>query len=165
MVNSSSFCVMSRAPSLWSHFPPFPLPQHVPSLLFPSHSIVEPCDPRTEGRSCQLAERSSHDMSWADSKYCKCCHRLHDCREWTAGRHKMPDVVRPCETKAKSSKKDWKWHGELVSYPTFGKDWKSCKSWKQRWNSDTSRGWCRRVEGFREHIAIDDSLERVSTFF
>ena len=74
----------------------------------------------------------------------------------------MPDVVRPCETKAKSSKKGWKWHGELVSYPTFGKDWNSSKSWKQKSSSDTSRDRCRRAEGFRKHIAIDDSLEGVS---
>ena len=38
--------VMSHTQTLWSDFPPFPLPQHVPFLLYPSHS-VEPCDPRT----------------------------------------------------------------------------------------------------------------------
>ena len=47
---------MSHAQSLWSDFPPFPLSQHVPSLLFPSHS-VEPCDPRTGGQSGRLAEQ------------------------------------------------------------------------------------------------------------
>ena len=30
---------------------------------------------------------------------------------------------------------------------------------RQKWLSDTSREWCRKVEGFREHIAIDGSLK------
>ena len=36
--------------------PPCSVPQHVPSLLFPTHS--EPCDPRTRGESGRLAEHS-----------------------------------------------------------------------------------------------------------
>ena len=34
--------------------------------------------------------------------------------------------------------------------------------WKQMWMSDASRNWDRRIEGFREHIANDGSLKRVS---
>ena len=49
---------MIDAQSLWSEFPPFPLPQHVPSLLYPSHSAEQPHDPRTEGQSSRLAVQS-----------------------------------------------------------------------------------------------------------
>ena len=42
----------------WSHFPPLPLPQHVPSLLHPLHSAEQPCDPRTGGQSGRLEEQS-----------------------------------------------------------------------------------------------------------
>ena len=37
-VNFLVSCVMSQAQSLWSDFPPCPLPQHIPSLLYRSHS-------------------------------------------------------------------------------------------------------------------------------
>ena len=50
----------------------------------------------------------------------------------------------------------------MTSYPKFGKWWTSSKPWKQNWMSDTSRDWERRVEGFREHIAVDGSLKGVS---
>ena len=36
------------------------------------------------------------------------------------------------------------------------------RSWQQAWISDTSREWDRKVGGFREHIAIDGSLNGVS---
>ena len=36
------------------------------------------------------------------------------------------------------------------------------KSWKQQLISDTPSEWDRRIEGFREHMAIDDSLLAVS---
>ena len=49
---------MSHAQALWSDFPPFPLPQQVPSLQNPSHSVEHPCAPRTGGRSGRLAEQS-----------------------------------------------------------------------------------------------------------
>ena len=49
---------MSQSQSFWCDFPPFPLPQHSPSLLYPSHSDEQPHDPRTEGRSGRLAVES-----------------------------------------------------------------------------------------------------------
>ena len=57
-----------NAQSLWSDFPPFPLPQHIPSLLFPSHSAEQPHHPRTGGQSGRLPEQSplteSSPTSW-----------------------------------------------------------------------------------------------------
>ena len=46
---------------------------------------------------------------------------------------------------------------ELMSCSTF-----NSKPWKQKWISETSRDWDRRIEGFCEHIANDGSLEGVS---
>ena len=63
---------------------------------------------------------------------------------------------------AKTSKEDWKWQRALVSYPKIIQKWKCSRPWKQKWIPDTSRDWDRRVEGFREHIAIDGSVTRIS---
>ena len=67
---------MSHSHSLWSDFPPFPLPQHIPSIdlrtegqsgrlaiqspltLYSSRSDEQPIDPRTAGRSGPLAIQS-----------------------------------------------------------------------------------------------------------
>ena len=38
----------------------------------------------------------------------------------------------------------------------------SSKPGKHTWILDTSRDWDRRVQGFREHIAIDGSVKGVS---
>ena len=59
----------------------------------------------------------------------------------------MPDVVWSCEAKPKSSQQDGKWQRRLAP-------------WKQKWISDTSRDWDRKVEGFRDNIAIDGSLKK-----
>ena len=57
-IHSSFSCVMSHLQSLWSDLPPFRLPQHMSSLLYPSHSDEAPHDPRTEGRTGRLAVQS-----------------------------------------------------------------------------------------------------------
>ena len=49
-------CLMRRHCGLTSRL--FPLPQHVPSLLFPTHSAEQPHDPRTGGQSGRLAAQS-----------------------------------------------------------------------------------------------------------
>ena len=49
---------MSHSHSLRSDFLPFQLPQHIPSLLSPSHSDEQPQDPRTAGRFGRLATHS-----------------------------------------------------------------------------------------------------------
>ena len=57
--NCSSFSrIVSHAHSLRSDLPPFPPPQHIPSLLYHSHSGEQPLDPRTAGRSGRLAIQS-----------------------------------------------------------------------------------------------------------
>ena len=74
-------------------------------------------DGRRDMQRKQLAKRGRkkklYDMNLADSKNCKCCeeesiekHRLYQSKEWSAERSKMPDVVRSCEMKSRSSKVD-----------------------------------------------------------
>ena len=48
-----------------------------------------------------------------------------------------------------------------MSYPHFDNKQKSSKSWDQKWVSDTSWEWDRKVGGVRQHIAIDGSLKRI----
>ena len=52
---STNFLLFSRTKShshsSWSDLPPFPLPQHTPSLHYPSRSDEQSLDPRTARRS------------------------------------------------------------------------------------------------------------------
>ena len=55
----SSFSrIMPLSHLSWSDLPPFPVPQHILSALYPSHSDEQQLDPRT-GRSGRLAIQSS----------------------------------------------------------------------------------------------------------
>ena len=103
-------------------------------------------------------------MMWADSKHRKCCeaegsekHRLHHCREWREERNKIPGGARTCDMKARSSKEDWECQRVADIVSKCGGNWAGSKSWKQQWVSHTSRSWDRRVEGFRNYIAVDGS--------
>ena len=73
----------------------------------------------------------------------------------------MPDLVRSCEMRANSSKVGIG-RRKLVSYPKLVDIWESSNPWKQKWISDTSPAWDRRMNGFREHIASYGSQKGVS---
>ena len=79
-----------------------------------------------------------------------------------ARKNTMPGGVRSCEMKAKSFNEIWIWPRWSVSHPTVGERWVGSQLWWQQWISETSRWWDRRVESFRNHTAIDGSLEGVS---
>ena len=78
-------------------------------------------------RSLDATKAVRHELG-GQQKNCKCCeaegtdkHRLHHCDELREKRNNMPDVVRSCEMKARSSKEDWKWQRALMSYLQLGK--------------------------------------------
>ena len=109
-----------------------------------------------------------YDMCWTDSKRCQCCqaegtekHRLYQGYELREEKNNMSDKVRSCDLKAKSSKEDGKWQRRLSSCPKLGKERRSSKYWEQQWHSDTSRDLDGKVDGFREHLAIDGSMKEV----
>ena len=64
--------------------------------------------------------------------------------------------------KARSPKDDWKWRRGRVSYPKCGGNWAGSELWKLLWITEASRSLDRRTEGFRNHLAIDGSLNGVS---
>ena len=49
---------MSHSHSSWFDLPPFPLPQHISSPLYPFRSDEQPLDPHTSERSGRLAVQS-----------------------------------------------------------------------------------------------------------
>ena len=78
------------------------------------------------GHQWSLDASRLYDMSLADSKLCECCqpegtekYNLYQCSGWMEEGNQMPDVVRCCEMKAKSSDEDRKWQRQLASYPKF----------------------------------------------
>ena len=84
-------------------------------------------------------------------------HRLYYCCAWREERNNMSDLVRFYEMKVRTSKEYWTWSGTHVVPETL-----QMRDNQQHWLSETSLEWDRKVEGFREHIAIDGSSNGVS---
>ena len=76
-------------------------------------------------------------------------------------RHKMPDVVRSCEIKAKLPKKIGNVRGGLCRIHISITSRRAASHGIRKWVSDTSWEWNRKVGGVRQHIAIDGSLKRI----
>ena len=74
----------------------------------------------------------------------------------------MPGVVRSYEMKARSPNVEWTLQRSLCRIQSSVKNGKNSTSWTQQRSSDTSWEWHRKTEGFREHIAIDGSLNGYS---
>ena len=82
------------------------------------------CTSKDVGHKWSLdAKKRLYDMKWVESKKCKGLRsRRYHCKEWREARHKMPDAVRSCAMKARSSKDDWKWPRGLMSRPKSGEN-------------------------------------------
>ena len=100
---------------------------------------------------------------------CKCCeaegtekYTAYHCKERREEWDKIPDVVRACEMKTRPSNADWTWQRGLVSYLQSGETWVCSKPRKQKCISESSRSWDKRVESFRNRIAVDGFLKKIS---
>ena len=60
--------------------------------------------------------------------------------------------------KARTSKKEWKWQRGIVEHHLKESHWKRSHYRMEKWESEKHKSWCIPAEGFKGHVATDDSL-------
>ena len=84
-------------------------------------------------------------------------HRIYHCPEWYGVRRWIPDALRKCEQKARTSK-EWKRQRGIVTHPLSESQWNSSHFSMKKWESEKHKNWGMPEEGFKGHVATDGSL-------
>ena len=84
--------------------------------------------------------------------------RLYHCPGWNEVRRQISEACRMWEQKTRTSKKEWKWQGGIVTHPLGQSQWKRGRFSIEKWESEKHKNWGMPVEGFKGHVATDGSL-------
>ena len=84
-------------------------------------------------------------------------HRLYHCLVWHEIRRWIL-AFRKLEQKARTSKKEWKWQRGIVEHLLKERQWKRDHYRMEKWESEKHKSWGIQAEGFKGHVATDDSL-------
>ena len=114
-------------------------------------------------------QKRFYDIGWSDERKCRGCngaegtekHR-HHCPCWKEVRDLIPEKLGTWEQKANTSKKGWKWHSRITSYPLSEGEWNNNHLMVRLWESEKRKSWCVPIEGFRNRVTTDGSLLGVS---
>ena len=80
------------------------------------------------------------------------------CPEWYEVRREIPEAFRMWEQKARTSKKEWKWHRGIVAHPRSENQWNRGHFSMEKWKSEKHKSWCTPAKSFKCHVATDGSL-------